>query len=301
MNGPTELPSQIESFLEMLSAERGAAANTLSSYRRDLVHFRKFSNVEINAAQTEDIRRYLADLTELGLSDATAARRLSALRQYYRFLQSEGVRDDEPTRTIEGPKRRRRLPKVLSEAEVEGLLAEARTYDGPEGTRLVALMELLYATGLRVTELLTLPFPILREGADFIIVTGKGGRERMVPLSEPVVVALRAYEVVRTRFIKRPVDDKWLFPSRASGGHLTRQRFSQLVKELAAGAGIDPSKVSPHTLRHAFASHLLANGADLRAVQKMLGHADISTTQIYTHVLQKRLQEFVEEHHPLAD
>jgi integrase/recombinase XerD len=301
MNGSILSPSHLESFLEMLAAERGAAENTLASYRRDMVHFGEFCKNSVDVASPDDIRRYLVALADQGLSDATAARRLSALRQYYRFLQSEGIRDDDPTQAIDGPKRRRRLPKVLSEAEVEQLLVEAREYTGPEGVRLVALMELLYATGLRVTELLTLPYPILREGADYIIVTGKGGRERMVPLSEPVVEALKAYEKIRSRFVKRSADDKWLFPSRASGGHLTRQRFSQLVKELAARAGIDASKVSPHTLRHAFASHLLANGADLRAVQQMLGHADISTTQIYTHVLRQRLQEFVEEHHPLAD
>jgi len=291
----------VATFLEMLAVERGAAGNTLDSYRRDLQHFTEFLGRPISGAKTEEIRDYLADLDGRGMAQSTVARRLSALRQFYRYLFGENVRTDDPTRQIESPKRRRRLPKVLSVEEVERLLSAARTYEGAEGVRLVALMEMLYATGLRVTELLSLPHPVLRPSADFIVVRGKGGRERVVPLSEPAIAALRNYEEVRTRFMRRAADGKWLFPSRSRGGHLTRQRFSQLVKELAVAADIDADKVSPHTLRHAFASHMLANGADLRAVQKMLGHADISTTQIYTHVLQDRLRDFVEDHHPLAD
>jgi integrase/recombinase XerD len=292
---------EIDTFLEMLAAERGAARNTLDSYRRDLKHFAEFLARPINEASSQDIRDYLAELDRAGMAASTAARRLSALRQYYRFLQGEGTRKDDPSASVDSPKRRRPLPKVLSEAEVDRLLTAARTYEGPEGVRLVALMELLYASGLRVSELLMLPYPAVRPSTNYIVVRGKGGRERMVPLSDPALQALAEYAQVRERFIRRPVDARWLFPSRAKGGHLTRQRFSQLVKELAVAAGIDSSKVSPHTLRHAFASHLLANGADLRAVQQMLGHADISTTQIYTHVLEKRLQDYVEEHHPLAD
>lgn len=285
----------------MLAAERGAAPNTLESYRRDLAHFAAFHGPAIETAGTDDIRAYLADLEAQGMAPSTAARRLSALRQYYRYLVSEERRPDNPAQPIDGPKRRRPLPKVLSVQEVDRLLQAARAYDGAEGIRLVALMELLYATGLRVSELLTLPFPAVRASTNTIIVKGKGGRERMVPLTDAALEALAEYALVRERFIRRKVDAKWLFPSRSRGGHLTRQRFSQLVKELAVVAGIDPAKVSPHTLRHAFASHLLANGADLREVQQMLGHADISTTQIYTHVLEQRLQETVKEHHPLAE
>jgi len=285
----------------MLAAERGAARNTLESYRRDLAHFSGFHSGAIDAATTQDVRDYLASLESQGMAASTAARRLSALRQYFRFLVSEEMRPDNPAQPIDGPKRRRPLPKVLSVEEVDRLLQAARAYDGPEGIRLVALMELLYATGLRVSELLTLPFPAVRASTSTIIVKGKGGRERMVPLTGAALDALADYAVVRDRFIRREIDGKWLFPSRSRGGHLTRQRFSQLVKELAEVAGIDPGKVSPHTLRHAFASHLLANGADLREVQQMLGHADISTTQIYTHVLEQRLQDYVKEHHPLAE
>ncbi|MBT3333245.1 MAG: site-specific tyrosine recombinase XerD [Rhodospirillaceae bacterium] len=285
----------------MLAVERGAAQNTLDSYGRDLRHFTEFKGSAIAEAAADDIRSYLAYLEREGMAASTAARRLSALRQFYRFLNAEGMRADDPSSAIDSPRRVRPLPKVLTEVEVEQLLKAARTYKGAEGIRLVALMELLYATGLRVSELLMLPYPAIQAERAFVVVKGKGGRERMVPLSEPAIKALEQYDTVRSRFVRRPADANWLFPSRSKGGHLTRQRFSQLVKELALEAQIDPAKVSPHSLRHAFASHLLANGADLRAVQQMLGHADISTTQIYTHILQERLQELVNNHHPLSD
>ncbi len=285
----------------MLAAERGAAQNTLDSYGRDLRHFTKFKGSAIDQADADDIRGYLAYLEREGMAPSTAARRLSALRQFYRFLHAEGMRGDDPSSAIDSPRRARPLPKVLTEVEVEQLLKAAKTYKGAEGIRLVALMELLYATGLRVSELLMLPYPAVQSDRAFVVVKGKGGRERMVPLSEPALKALDRYDGVRARFVRRPADAAWLFPSRSKGGHLTRQRFSQLVKDLARAAKIDASKVSPHSLRHAFASHLLENGADLRAVQQMLGHADISTTQIYTHILQERLQELVKSAHPLAD
>ncbi|MBL6952933.1 MAG: site-specific tyrosine recombinase XerD [Alphaproteobacteria bacterium] len=291
----------VENFLEMLAAERGAAQNTLDSYSRDLRHFEAYTTAAIVEADSEDIRAYLAHLKREGMAPSTAARRLSAMRQFYRFLHAEGMRSDDPSAAIDSPRRVRPLPKVLSVAEVEQLLVAAKTYKGAEGIRLVALMELLYASGLRVSELLMLPYPAVQSERAFIMVKGKGGRERMVPLSTQAIEALEKYAVVRPYFVRRPTDANWLFPSRSKGGHLTRQRFSQLVKELAQVAGIDPTKVSPHSLRHAFASHLLANGADLRAVQQMLGHADISTTQIYTHILQERLQELVKTAHPLAD
>jgi integrase/recombinase XerD len=291
----------VDNFLEMLAVERGAAQNTLDSYGRDLRHFTAFKGSDIRWADADDIRSYLAHLEREGMAPSTAARRLSALRQFYRFLHAEGERGDDPSSAIDSPRRVRPLPKVLTEVEVEQLLKAAKTYKGPEGIRLEALMELLYATGLRVSELLMLPYPAVQSDRAFVVVKGKGGRERMVPLSEPAMKALDRYDGVRARFVRRPADAAWLFPSRSKGGHLTRQRFSQLVKELARAAEIDASKVSPHSLRHAFASHLLANGADLRAVQQMLGHADISTTQIYTHILQERLQELVKSAHPLAD
>ncbi len=285
----------------MLAAERGAAQNTLDSYSRDLRHFQAYITTSIVQADSEDIRGYLAHLEREGMAPSTAARRLSAMRQFYRFLHAEGMRSDDPSAVIDSPRRVRPLPKVLTEVEVGQLLRAAKTYKGAEGIRLIALMELLYASGVRVSELLMLPYPAVQSDRAFIVVKGKGGRERMVPLSTPAINALQKYDAVRPRFVRRPADANWLFPSRSKGGHLTRQRFSQLVKELALVAGIDPSKVSPHSLRHAFASHLLANGADLRAVQQMLGHADISTTQIYTHILQERLQELVKSSHPLAD
>ena len=290
---------RIDAFLEMLAAERGAAGNTLAAYARDLADFASDLDGPPEAAGVEDIRRHLSRLAAEGRSAATAARHLSAIRQFFRFLYAEGVRGDDPSAGLDSPRRARPLPKVLSEDEVERLLAAAAAWPGPEGKRLQALMEILYATGLRVSELVSLPHPALGEGRSYLLVRGKGGRERMVPLSEPAIAALRAYEPLRAHFRKDSTAGKWLFPSRGKSGHLTRQRFSQLLDRLAVAAAIDRRKVSPHTLRHAFASHLLSRGADLRAVQKMLGHADISTTQIYTHVLQERLKNLVEEHHPL--
>jgi integrase/recombinase XerD len=297
------LPPHVETFLEMLAAERRASRNTLDSYRHDLEHFSRFLARPPADATADDIRGYLESLARAEMTSATAARRLSALRQFYRFLYAEGVRVDDPSGGIESPRRARPLPRVLSEEEVDRLLQAAhkhkQKHDGVDGIRLVALMEVLYATGVRVSELVSLPVSAAR-GEQFLVIRGKGGRERMVPLSPPALEALKKYATIRRHFVRRPEDAKWLFPSRAFGGHLTRQRFSQLMKELAVEAGIDPHKVSPHTLRHAFASHLLARGADLRAVQQMLGHADISTTQIYTPVLRERLRTLVEENHPLA-
>lgn len=297
----SESSYDVRKFLEMLAAERGVAQNTLDSYGRDLGHFESFNDVSISMACSDDIRSYLSYLENNGMAASTAARRLSALRQFYRFLHSEGTREDDPSSVVDSPRRVRPLPKVLSVVEVEKLLAAAETYKGAEGVRLVALMQILYATGLRVSELLKLPYPVLQSDRSFIFVAGKGGRERMVPLNASAISALEEYTLARSHFVRRKVDAGWLFPSRSKGGHLTRQRFSQLVKELSKVAGIDPMKVSPHSLRHAFASHLLENGADLRSLQQMLGHADISTTQIYTHVLQDRMRNVLNSSHPLAD
>ncbi len=293
----------VESFLEMLSAERGASANTLEAYRRDLEQFAAHLAVRggsVESADASAIRGYLASLARRGLSSATGARRLSALRQFYRFVFAEGVRGDDPTAGIDSPRRGRALPKVLKEAEVDALLAAARRQDGPKGMRLAALLEILYATGLRVSELVGLPLSAVRGEHGVLIVRGKGGKERMVPMSDPARQALNAYRVVRRDFVPANRESGWLFPSRGARGHLTRQRFAQMLKQLAAEAGIDRARVSPHVLRHAFASHLLAHGADLRSIQQMLGHADISTTQGYTHVLDERLKALVRTHHPLA-
>lgn len=286
-----------EAFFEMMVAERGAAANTVSAYQRDLDDLAMFlarRGQNTSDASIEDLRAYLAALQRKGASARTAARRLSALRQFYQFLYSEGERADDPTATLEAPRASRSLPKVLSEAETDALLVAARGGQGAQDMRTLALIELLYATGLRVSELISLPRRALRDDTPFIIVRGKGGRERLVPVGEEAARAARAWIAVQDG------PSPWLFPSHGASGHLTRQAVGKILKQLALDAGIEPARVSPHVLRHAFASHLLAHGADLRSVQKMLGHADISTTQIYTHVLEERLKAAVLEHHPLA-
>jgi len=293
-----------ESFLEMLSAERGAAVNTLVSYRRDLdtylAHLAARRHTPRDAT-VEDIRTWLAAMSEAGMAASSSARRLSAIRQFHKFLFSEGRRVDDPTATIDSPRRGRVLPKVLSEDEVGVLLQRAGDLPGTAGVRMKALMELLYATGMRVSELVALPYAAAARDQEFILVRGKGGKERLVPLTGTARRALAEYKGMRKAFGPRGGgESKWLFPSSGRDGHLTRQRFGQMLKELAVLAGLDPEKVSPHVLRHAFASHLLAHGADLRAVQQMLGHSDISTTQIYTHVLNERLARLVAEKHPLA-
>jgi len=295
-----------EAFLEMLDAERGLAANSLTAYRADLIEILGFLKTRGRAPETaglEDLRAYMQALSDAGHKAATAARRLSALRQFFRFLAQEGIRGDDPATMLDAPRRSRPLPKILTEAEVDQLLAGARRLrdDPAESARLTALLEILYASGLRVSELVGLRFPPLGDDPRFLLVRGKGAKERLVPLSEPARQAILTYASDwRGAFLAPKQASPWLFPSRGESGHLTRQRFGQLLKELAVAAGIDPAKVSPHVLRHAFASHLLAHGADLRAVQKMLGHADISTTQIYTHVLEARKQALVRQHHPLA-
>lgn len=288
----------------MLAAERGAAVNTQAAYRRDLDNF--LSSVEDRGrtgigVKPDDIRTYLSRLAAAGAAPSTAARRLSALRQYFKFLYAEGVRPDDPTVNLDGPKRGRPLPKILTEEEVERLLDAAHGCKGADGLRLAAMLELLYATGLRVTELVTLPLAAATRDRDVMLVRGKGGRERMVPLTRASREALHRYLEVRRRYLGGRETSPWLFPSRGKQGHLSRQRFGQVLKGLALRSGMEPRKVSPHVLRHAFASHLLAHGADLRSVQQMLGHADISTTQIYTHVLDERLKSLVVDKHPLSD
>lgn len=292
----------------MLAAERGAAANTLAAYRRDLDDFLRFVagsgtgdfDQAALAVTTETVRDYMSHLSDSGLAASTASRRLSALRQFFGFLFIEGIRGDDPTAVIDSPRRARVLPKILTEGEVDRLLAAARAIEGADGLRLTAMLELLYATGLRVSELVTLPLAAALRDPSVLIVRGKGGRERMVPLTDVARSALRDYCEIRGSFLKRRKDSPWLFPSTGKEGHLSRQRFGQMLKILAVESGIESRKVSPHVLRHAFASHLLANGADLRSVQQMLGHADISTTQIYTHVLDERLRSLVRDKHPLS-
>ena len=294
---PQTIGTEGERFFEMMVAERGASANTQVAYRRDLADVGSFvarRGRDLANATTDDIRAYLTALNRSGASSRTAARRLSALRQFFRFLYAEGDRSDDPTATVEAPRSGRPLPKVLTEAETDALLAAARADQSIEGLRRAALIELLYASGLRVSELISLPGRALRNDTPFIIVRGKGGRERLVPVGEGAARAVRAWLAV----LDGP--SPWMFPSHGASGHLTRQAVGKMLKQLALDSGLAPERVSPHVLRHAFASHLLAHGADLRSVQTMLGHADISTTQIYTHVLEERLKASVLEHHPLA-
>jgi integrase/recombinase XerD len=302
----------IELYLDMLAAERGAADNTLAAYRRDLGDFADHvasKRGAVERAASDDVRGYLAALAARGFSAASVARRLSAIRQLYRFLYAEGHRGDDPAAVIEGPKRGRPLPKVLSIAEVDRLLAAARQgIDASDQTvaarlraaRLTCLLEVLYATGLRVSELVALPASAARRDERMLVVRGKGNKERLVPLNEAARRAMRDYLALRKEAGVKD-EPKWLFPSFGESGHLTRQHFARDLKSLAGAAGLKPARVSPHVLRHAFASHLLQNGADLRSVQTLLGHADISTTQIYTHVLEERLKAMVRDLHPLTD
>jgi integrase/recombinase XerD len=287
----------------MLAAERGAASLTVAAYRNDLADLAQFlasTGAALATATAPPLHDYLAALTRRGLAPRTLARRRSAIRQFYKFLVVDAVRRDDPSAGLDPPRLGRLLPKTLAEAEVEALIAGARAMPGAEGVRLRCLLELLYATGLRVSELVGLPAAAAQRDPRFLLVRGKGGKERVVPLSEPSRQALADYLLCRGHFLCQGRPSRWLFASRARGGHLTRQRCGQLLKELALAAGLDPARLSPHVLRHAFASHLLDHGADLRSVQQMLGHADIATTQIYTHVQGERLRTLVATAHPLA-
>ncbi len=296
-------------YLDMLAAERGAGKNTLSAYGRDLEDFSRYLKSvrrSVATASTEDLRRYLSQLSQQGLRVTTVARRLSAIRQFYRFLYAEGQRADDPAAVLEGPKRERALPKMLSLAEVDRLLRAAGKVDPTaplpirlRAARLACLVEMLYATGLRVSELVALPASAARQDARVIVVHGKGNKERLVPLNDAAKQAMANYLALLT-LSAGDAHSKWLFPSFGDSGHLTRQHLARELKALAAAAGLRGAQVSPHVLRHAFASHLLHNGADLRVVQTLLGHADISTTQIYTHVLEERLKSLVRDLHPLA-
>ena len=300
----------LESFLEMLAAERGAASNTLAAYRADLLDFAGFARhagvAEFADSGAETLRDYLGSLADAGLSPRTAARRLSALRQFFGFLGREGLRSDDPTPLLDSPRLPPGLPKPLAEAEVSALIDGAARLPGHRGPVAVAALELLYSAGLRATELVTLPAAALREDEPLVAVRGKGGRERLVPISARARAAALAARAARTagktpRTGRSPPPPRWLFPARGAAGHMTRQGLGLLLKDAALAAGIDPERVSPHVLRHSFASHLLGRGADLRSLQLLLGHADIATTQIYTKVLEERLRALVEAHHPLAE
>ncbi|WSG95168.1 site-specific tyrosine recombinase XerD [Rhizobium johnstonii] len=302
----------VESFLEMMSAERGAAANTLQSYERDLDDVRSFlteRSIRLTEAASTDLAAYLSSLARKGFKPSSRARRLAAMRQFYKFLYAEGLRADDPTGILDAPKKGRPLPKTMGVEEVGRLLsrAEAEAEDPAPGQlqrlRMLALLELLYATGMRVSELVSLPARVLDQEGRFLMIRGKGNKERLVPLSQSAISALKSYGrllAVENAAVKEPQESPWLFPSASKEGYLPRQVFARDLKNLAIRAGLTPSLISPHVMRHAFASHLLANGADLRVVQELLGHSDISTTQIYTHVLEERLQQLVQTHHPLA-
>ncbi len=289
-----------ESFLEMLAAERGAARNTIAAYTADLADFASHCiprGIRPAEAEADAVQSYMRGLSDAGLAARTAARRLSALRQFFRFLAREGIRADDPTELQEGPRLPASLPKALSQAEVEALIEGASRLDGARGPLAVALIELLYSSGVRVTELVELPVNALRPGQPLVAVRGKGNKERLVPISARARLAALA---TLKELPKGAKPSRWLFPSRAADGHVTRQAVGIILKDAALAAGLDPARVSPHVLRHSFASHLLGNGADLRSLQILLGHADIATTQIYTKVLEDRLRKLVAEHHPLA-
>lgn len=292
----------IEAFLDMMSAERGASANTLSSYRRDLEDADSMLGGRLAAVAADDLKAYVGGLSRRGFAASSQARRLSALRQFFRFLHSEGRRDDDPTGLIDLPRSRQSLPRTLSVDDVTRLLdrAELEALTGePAALRMAALVETLYATGLRVSELVALPLAVAQRDDRFFIVRGKGNKDRLVPLSDKARQSMRDW--LGARRGETAFEGGFLFPAGSASGHLPRQVFARDLKALAARAGLRAADLSPHVLRHAFASHLLQNGADLRVVQQLLGHADISTTQIYTHVLAERLRRLVLDHHPLAD
>lgn len=291
----------LEAFLEMMAAERGAARNTLDAYRRDLEDALATLAEDAATVAPDALRLYLRGLAAQGLSPRTQARRLSALRQFFRFLAREGIRADDPTELLDSPKLPAPLPRALSEAEVQALLSAAETLPDGKAALAVAAIEMIYASGLRVSELVTLPAGALREDTPLVLVRGKGGRERLVPLSRR---AKEAAQLARAGLLQRgqarPRTGRFLLPSRGADGHMTRQSVGLLLKQAALAAGLDPERVSPHVLRHSFATHLLSRGADLRSLQMLLGHADIATTQIYTRVLEEKLRAVLQEHHPLA-
>lgn len=298
------MPYQMENFFEMLAVERGVSKNTMFAYRSDLLDFLDFCKARQKDWQkimARDVESYTAFLSSnKKFKPRSQARRLSALRQFYRYMVSENILPHDPTETLAAPKLPRQLPKYLSEQEIQQLIAAALADKSDEGMRLLTLLEILYASGLRVSELVGLKFAAVARGQKFLTVRGKGDKERIVPLTDAASDAIADYLKIRGVFLPPNTASPFLFPSRSASGHLTRQRFAQLLKELSVVANLDPARLSPHKVRHAFATHLLEHGADLRSLQQMLGHADISTTQIYTHVVKGRLIDAVVTHHPLA-
>ncbi|WP_298161654.1 site-specific tyrosine recombinase XerD [Brevundimonas sp.] len=294
--------AQVEAFLEMMAVERDASPHTLSAYARDLADAEaSLGAAGLMGADETAIEAWFAGLSTRGLSAATAARRRSSLRQFYRFALGEGWRRDDPSRRLDAPKQGRSLPRTLDRDEVVRLLTGAAARDGASGVRMIALVELAYASGLRVSELLALRVEAVRRDPAWLIVRGKGGKERLAPLNASAREAVKAWLILRDAARpEKAADSPWLFPSGTTASHLTPRRFAQMLDQAAVDAGIDPARVSPHVLRHAFATHLLEGGADLRVVQTLLGHADIATTQIYTHVATDRLTQVVNRHHPLA-
>jgi integrase/recombinase XerD len=306
----------ITSFLEMMVSEKGAAQNTIAAYDRDLIDWDLYMQkrgTSLEKAKPADCKAYVEDITNKTqikgdrsnkTTPRTVSRRISAARQFYKFVISEGIREDDPTSTIEAPKQKRTLPKIMTEQEINHAITTASQKGNAASKRLVTLLEMIYSTGLRVSELVGLPLTTYQEDSEFMIVEGKGGRERMVPLTPSAKKALQDYVAVRERFIGEGDDGTqaaWLFPSKTSiKGHLTRQRFAQMLKDLSKACDFPMGKLSPHAIRHSFATHLLQNGADLRAVQKMLGHADIATTQIYTQMLDEEVNDKVQDKHPMA-
>lgn len=294
----------IAAFMETITAERGATANTIAAYTRDLENCGEFLDSgrrTFENAQVSDLRAYLAFLAENGMSVKTQARRLSALREFYKYLYTEKIRTDNPTDVLDSPKTGRSLPKYLSEEEINRLFDAIPAMSPKKALRMKALLEILYASGLRVSELVSLPASTANVRENFLIVRGKGSKDRMVPLTDAAKQALHEWIPERERTLPKGRESRWLFPSRSKTGHLTREGFFEELKSLATAAGIPAERVSPHVIRHSFASHLIAHDADLRTVQQMLGHANIATTQIYTHILDDRLKNAVEKNHPLAD
>jgi integrase/recombinase XerD len=293
----------IDSFIEMMVSERGATRNTIDAYVRDLQGLQAFVKSKgrtLQKAKVDDLRSYIKTLFDAGYAAKTQARKASAFREFYRFLYTEGIRSDNPADALESPKIGKSLPKYLTESEVKSILKQSASDKTPHGRRAAALLETLYATGLRVSELVSLPFAVAVRATDSLIVMGKGQKERLVPLNKKALHAIRDYIDVRDEFLKKGRTSKWLFPSSSKSGHLTRDGFYKIIKQVACDAGVSPSKVSPHVVRHSFASHLLAHDADLRSIQKMLGHSDIATTEIYTHVQSEKLKKMVKSAHPLA-
>ncbi|MBL41802.1 MAG: tyrosine recombinase [Rhodospirillaceae bacterium] len=293
----------IESFLEMINVERGLSEKTLEAYKNDINDFLLFLRKKVDIIEVNEklLKKYIKNLSKKKLSKSSIARKISSLKQFYGFLYSEKIKVDNPTISLEAPKKDKKLPKNLSEEEVEILFLEAEKLVGPEGSRMRAMLEIIYAAGLRVSELISIPISAVKGDRKFLVIQGKGNKVRSVPLTKKSIDSIQSYLKDRSYFLKDRQESEYLFPSNSRSGHLTRQRFSQMLDNLAKNAGFSKKYISPHVLRHAFATHLLSNGADLIAVQKMLGHSDINTTQIYTHIVDTHKKDLIYSKHPLSE